>query len=366
MKILLRTWVIFSFVLGISFLNPGFGQITITSADFSTTVGEQTGYFEAEYVYVPSYTSAAGPNQFWDFSYADTLNGWYWVVTNLDPALSPYPGVNFLQKWMFEMIPGIFMVKKLHFILSSASLVTPAYEFYTEPNMMDSLSFVINPPFNNFIFPVTYQSSWSNTYTTLEYRNGVLEDSTLYQSDFVVDGWGQVTTPYNTFDCLRTFSVVYEWNDSLGVWGDPIDSTYLWMANNIGMVFQVSNYSYDPTSGGYTGFVTYVDPTAVGIEPKPGIRIPDQVELFPNYPNPFNPVTHIGFRISDFGLVELRVYDLAGREVATLLNKGLPAGYHTVLWDGKNNLGQEVSSGIYLYRLKTAHGVKVRKMILIR
>ncbi len=116
--------------------------------------------------------------------------------------------------------------------------------------------------------------------------------------------------------------------------------------------------------------------TGNNLSPYSGIRpanaaITGQFELLPNYPNPFNPETQIGFRISDFpkgagGFVELRVYDLAGRKIATLINKELPAGYHTVRWDGKNSAGQEVSSGVYFYQLKTARGTKVRKMILLR
>ena len=89
-------------------------------------------------------------------------------------------------------------------------------------------------------------------------------------------------------------------------------------------------------------------------------------QLYQNYPNPFNPTTHIGFQISDFGYVELQVYDITGRKIATLVSKKLTPGKHTVQWNGKNDADQRVSSGVYFYQLRTEWGVKVRKIILMR
>ncbi|GAB4363588.1 MAG: hypothetical protein Kow0042_01590 [Calditrichia bacterium] len=97
---------------------------------------------------------------------------------------------------------------------------------------------------------------------------------------------------------------------------------------------------------------------------KPIVRI--QNELFPNYPNPFNPVTTIEFQIAKFGLVKLVMYDLLGREVKTLVNKWLPAGLYTLHWDGTDDAGHPVASGVYLYRLQAGSYTVVRKMLLLR
>ncbi len=94
--------------------------------------------------------------------------------------------------------------------------------------------------------------------------------------------------------------------------------------------------------------------------------------LAQNYPNPFNPETNIGFRISDVGIVQLKIYDISGRLLKTLVNESMNAGDYTSVWDGKNRFGQEVSSGIYFYQLsvkasgKKKQITKVRKMVLLR
>ncbi len=85
-----------------------------------------------------------------------------------------------------------------------------------------------------------------------------------------------------------------------------------------------------------------------------------------NYPNPFNPTTHIGFRISDFGMVDLKIYDVSGRLVATLINENRPAGEYSVVWNGTDDSGKKVSSGIYIYRLKSGDFYEAKRMVLLR
>ncbi len=95
--------------------------------------------------------------------------------------------------------------------------------------------------------------------------------------------------------------------------------------------------------------------------------------LFQNYPNPFNPVTDLRFRISDFGFVELKIFDLLSQEVKVLVNKPLTPGEYTVQWDGTDDAGRPVASGVYLYRLAVtplqkggSKEVYTRKMVLLR
>ncbi len=87
----------------------------------------------------------------------------------------------------------------------------------------------------------------------------------------------------------------------------------------------------------------------------------ENYKLMQNYPNPFNPVTSISFEIPTSGLVQLRVYDILGREVATLVNKELRAGKYSYEF----NAG-DLSSGTYFYRIKTKNFVDVKKMIFIK
>ncbi len=88
---------------------------------------------------------------------------------------------------------------------------------------------------------------------------------------------------------------------------------------------------------------------------------PVKFELAQNYPNPFNPATKIGFRISDFGFVSLKVYDNLGREVATLVNEVKQPGVYHVEFNGSN-----FPSGIYFYKLTTGEYSEVKKMLLLK
>lgn len=90
-------------------------------------------------------------------------------------------------------------------------------------------------------------------------------------------------------------------------------------------------------------------------------EIPHEFLLSQNYPNPFNPSTGILFRITDYGLVSLRVYDVLGQEVITLVNEVKQPGRYHVTWDASN-----VASGVYFYRLQAGDVVQQRKMLLIR
>ena len=89
--------------------------------------------------------------------------------------------------------------------------------------------------------------------------------------------------------------------------------------------------------------------------------IPDKFSLEQNYPNPFNPVTHLEFGISNLGFVSLKVFDVQGREVKTLINENKPAGRYKVEFDGSN-----LSSGIYLYTLNADGISETRRMILLK
>ena len=94
--------------------------------------------------------------------------------------------------------------------------------------------------------------------------------------------------------------------------------------------------------------------------------LPYDYELFQNYPNPFNPSTSVMFTVPKNGLVTIKVYDMLGQEVATLVNEVVDRGVYTVNWDGKNEQGAYVSSGNYIYRMVAGDFVKSRKMMLIK
>ncbi len=99
-----------------------------------------------------------------------------------------------------------------------------------------------------------------------------------------------------------------------------------------------------------------------------GRRPPSQFGLSQNYPNPFNPATTIAFEVpgvaGERAAVSLHVYDVRGRHVKTLVDADLEAGAHRVVWDGRNEAGVRVSSGVYFSILKKGDRSAVRKMVV--
>ena len=92
--------------------------------------------------------------------------------------------------------------------------------------------------------------------------------------------------------------------------------------------------------------------------------VPAAFSLDQNFPNPFNPATEIRFALPEPAQVTLRVFDVAGREVATLVDRTLDAGWHSVEWSGTSASGLPVASGVYLYRLEAGDFVSARTMVL--
>ncbi|MBN1481224.1 T9SS C-terminal target domain-containing protein [candidate division KSB1 bacterium] len=92
--------------------------------------------------------------------------------------------------------------------------------------------------------------------------------------------------------------------------------------------------------------------------------LPADFQLKQNYPNPFNPTTTIDFSLPDPAHVTLKIYDILGREVVTLVNENLKPGVYNVTWDAKNSSGSNIVSGAYFYRLAVGNQTVARKMLL--
>ena len=99
---------------------------------------------------------------------------------------------------------------------------------------------------------------------------------------------------------------------------------------------------------------------------KPDAGLPDVFALHANYPNPFNPSTSIQFDLPSPCHVTLDIFNIAGQKVATVADRAYEAGFHTVEWDGRTSGGQQVASGIYLYRIAAGDFVETRKMMLLK
>lgn len=94
--------------------------------------------------------------------------------------------------------------------------------------------------------------------------------------------------------------------------------------------------------------------------------VPSSYRLLNNYPNPFNPTTKIAFEIPQSENVSLKIYNIKGELIRTVINENLPAGHFEKVWDGKNDFGREVSSGIYFYRLTAGKFDRSARMMLMK
>jgi len=102
--------------------------------------------------------------------------------------------------------------------------------------------------------------------------------------------------------------------------------------------------------------------TVTGITP-----VPSGFALFPSYPNPFNPSTDITYDVPpDGGKVTIQIFDAAGRFVKTLVNSNKTVGRKTVTWDGRNDQGEQVATGVYFCRMAAPGYEKAMKMTLLK
>jgi hypothetical protein len=94
--------------------------------------------------------------------------------------------------------------------------------------------------------------------------------------------------------------------------------------------------------------------------------LPTVYSLSQNYPNPFNPTTTIDYSVPQSGNVELAIFNMTGQKVRTLVSERQDAAFYKVVWDGRNDLGESVASGLYFYRLVSGNFSKIEKMTLVK
>ena len=110
-----------------------------------------------------------------------------------------------------------------------------------------------------------------------------------------------------------------------------------------------------------------LDSIDTAVEERARAVLPESLQLVQNFPNPFNGSTVFRFALSRPGEVELAIYNLAGQRVATLADGAWGVGTHSLSWDGRDESGRALGSGVYFYRLKNASTqTSPRKLLLLR
>jgi hypothetical protein len=115
-----------------------------------------------------------------------------------------------------------------------------------------------------------------------------------------------------------------------------------------------------PSCWGYLEFFT---PSAVAEQIS---TLPKTTQLYANYPNPFNPTTTLKYDLAKSSHVSLVIYNMLGQKIRTLVDAVKPAGYHAAVWDGANDSGAAIASGIYFFEFKADGYAQTNKMILMK
>ncbi len=179
-------------------------------------------------------------------------------------------------------------------------------------------------------------------------------------------GYCDETDSLGRFQVTRTCSVMQ---------GDYFVGTYCLNVDAFGYVFKrecMNVFIFAPCFGSndlelqLTVGTILLEPISTGVEAIENIEVPSHFILDQNYPNPFNPFTTISFSLSSVGDVRLEIYNLIGQRIASLVSERLGAGKYEVQWDGRDQSGATVSSGIYFYRLETRDAIISKKMLLLK
>lgn len=369
---ILRSVVVLAFVL----ISPGrsFSQVTLTSGDLLSMIGSRQTVRQDGRSSIAVNVGAAGANQTWDFRAMTIANPVLSVSEFLSPqglpASNRFPGANLVQKLTSPESPGseiynFYQVTASSFITlgDSSKIGAPA-----DTTFVHFQNDALAP------LPLALNTSWRETERDTTGFFPLFATISIDTTINVVDAWGTVRFPLGDFQCLRLRQNVKVINQTIlngSVFSTTTDTyiQYNWLAKNAFLVAsaQSQDNETNPNFTDAQGFslldslksgpATKVDDTAT---------LPVSFELLQNYPNPFNPETVIAYQTRFDGPVELVVYNLSGEKVRVLVNGVRPAGNYEARWNGTDDSGNRVSSGMYIYRLQSGNFSLSKKMVLLQ
>jgi hypothetical protein len=193
-------------------------------------------------------------------------------------------------------------------------------------------------------------TNYTGTLFTFTISGYVINSDSVGVSGVVMSGLPG--DPQTDEDGFYSGTVDYGWSGTV----TPIDTCPL---------LPESTY-YESVTSNQTDQNYVEDCLSQGVEPDKDKTVPKDYQLTQNSPNPFNPSTEIDFALPKSAFVTLKVYNILGQEVITLVDKNLPAGTYRVRWDGTNGSGRSVSSGVYFYRIQTGNYLHTKRMLLLK
>ena len=203
-------------------------------------------------------------------------------------------------------------------------------------------------PLGGYGFDVVYDSE---TFELVEIVNGTFLEE---------NGGSQLSFDYKADGVVTIASVLKELNENTAVSGDGIAATlkFKWLGNGANKSIQIAGIQILDAFGSLSYLASF--------DVLDLIPVPLVFELKNNYPNPFNPTTTIEYALPHTELVRIDIVNVLGQIVTTLVNGEVQAGFHTVVWNGKNTFGSPVASGIYLYKIKAGTFTSVKRLTLLK
>jgi hypothetical protein len=191
----------------------------------------------------------------------------------------------------------------------------------------------------------------------------------VFVSDNDGMSWAAGTSGLENVNCFVVVNdQLFAGTDDNGVYLS-VDGGVTWTSFSSGIPANTRVWSLAVSSDGIfagTSSGVWITAPPLKVMVEGGISVPFTFTLKQNYPNPFNPTTTIQYQLPQSTKVSLNIYSILGQLIRTLIHEKQMAGNYSVIWDGKDDKGQLVASGIYMYRLHTQNFVKTKKMVLLR
>ena len=329
-------------------------QITINSSDVANmfAIGNTATIHEDTLQSNFDIGSPGGGNN-WNFT--NLQSNLMVTLESIDPATSPYIsdfptanicnyssstiGGNFSEIWTYSKLNGQFDV------LGNAAVSSAL------PGFVTTISY--DPYRRQYEHPFTFNSQWSDTYTQTISVNGTPINSSSVTISTLVDAYGTMTIPGGaSYEALRI-------REELTISG--ITSVNFSFISKNGAQVNVNAVSSNPPNSGIISVdgTTYYDGLVSSVEQIN--EIPNGFTLNQNYPNPFNPNTNIQYSIPEASFVELKVYDVLGNEVATLVDAEQNAGVYKADFSGS-----DLASGLYIAKITAGNYTNTIKMSLLK
>lgn len=336
-------------------------QISISSSDVQSwySIGKAVRYVYNDSVkFNFNIGIAAATSQSWTLpsvKMSDSIS-----QVNLPPSITPYasrfPRATHAQR-VINTSAGNTTTIYTFTRIATDSLIDLGSATRSQASGRDTTYFDIYYQLESLL-PATYGMSVSRRDSTFKGFGAY----SIHRTNDVFDAFGSITLPIGTYQALRHKEMTFNENHFPGLPTNTDSSvSFTWISRE-GVFLNVGPVSANPGNGSIpVQSVSYSYVTAATGIARGETSLPDNLVLQQNYPNPFNPSTTISYQLPAFSAVTLRVYDVLGKEVATLVEGVQQAGSHTVVFDGSS-----LRSGVYFYRIQAGSFQATRKLMLIK